>query len=234
MPAVIMMAGTGSDDDYLRRSFGPAVSSAGGELLALPPSAHLIDDYRRALDEAAARAVGTGRPFLVGGVSLGAVVALRWALDSEGHGCAGVLAALPPWSGPVRSSVAAASARLTADAIENDGLESAIEAMSATSPAWLAAELSRSWRALADRDLVGQLRIAAACDAPEPGEIAGLRVPLAVVAAPDDPLHPIGVARAWAGAAPRAALEECPLTEWGPEPARLGHAMAVAWRRLGD
>ena len=129
-------------------------------------------------------------------------------------------------------SIAAGSARVTADAIENDGLEAAIGAMSATSPAWLAAELSRSWRALADRDLVGQLRITAACDAPEPGEIAGLTVPLAVVGAPDDPLHPIGVARAWADAAPQAALEECPLTEWGPEPARLGQAMAAAWRRL--
>lgn len=232
MPTVIMMAGTGSDDDYLRRSFGPAVSSGGGELVALTPSAHLIDDYRRALDEAAARARAAGRPLLVGGVSLGAVVALRWALDREDAGCAGVLAALPPWSGPAHHSIAAGSARVTADAIENDGLEAAIGAMSATSPAWLAAELSRSWRALADRDLVGQLRIAAACDAPEPGEIAGLTVPLAVVGAPDDPLHPIGVARAWADAAPQAALEECPLTEWGPEPARLGHAMAAAWRRL--
>ena len=133
MPMVIMMAGTGSDDDYLRRSFGPAVTSAGDELVALPPSADLIDDYRRTLDEAAAQASAAGRRFLVGGVSLGAVVALRWALDRPRAGCAGVLAALPPWSGPAHRSVAAGSALITADSIESDGLEATIETMSPAS-----------------------------------------------------------------------------------------------------
>lgn len=232
MSRVILMAGTGSDDDYLRRSFGPAVAAAGGDLVALPPSARLIDDYRDRLDDAAAEARATGQRIVVGGVSIGAVVGLSWALDRGPGVCAGVLAALPPWSGPVGDSLAALSARLTAQAIDDDGLEATIAAMAAGSPDWLAAELSRSWRSLADRDLVGQLRIAATVTAPTLGEIAGLRVPLAIVGAPDDPLHPIDVARAWAEAAPAAQLTELHLSTWGPDESQLGEACLQSWRRL--
>lgn len=231
MPTVVLMAGTGSDDDYLRRSFGPAVAAAGAELVALPPSAALLDGYRDALNQVSAQARGRGEQIYVGGVSIGAVVGLTWAL-AHPDDCAGVLAALPPWSGPVGDSLAALSARLTADAVERDGLETTIAAMAATSPPWLAAELSRSWRALADRDLVGQLRSAATCTAPTVEQIGRLRVPLAVAAAPDDPLHPIAVARAWAAAAPAAALAETPLTEFGPRSALLGDTCLAAWRAL--
>lgn len=230
----VLMAGTGSDDDFLRRAFGPAITRAGWELRALAPSADLAGGYRTGLDEAAEAARARGRALVVGGVSIGAVLGLSWALDRTGDEvCAGVLAALPPWSGPPADGLAALSARLTADTVETDGLEAAIAGMSAGSPPWLAAELSRSWRALADRDLVGQLRTAAAITAPTPARIAGLTVPLAVAAAPDDPLHPIRVARDWAEAAPRAALVEVPLTEFGPDPRRLGDAALAAWRRAG-
>lgn len=228
MATVVLMAGTGSDDDYLRRAFGPAVADAGGELIALAPTARLIDDYRAALDAATERA----GPIVTGGVSIGAVVGLRWALDRGPQACAGVLAALPPWSGPVGDSLAALSARLTAQAIDDDGLAATIAAMSATSPPWLAAELSRSWQALADRDLAGQLRTAAATVAPAPDEIATLAVPLAIAGAPDDPLHPIAVAQAWAAAAPRAALTRVPLSGWGPRPRLLGDACLTSWRRI--
>ncbi|MCK0440490.1 alpha/beta hydrolase [Gordonia alkaliphila] len=230
MPTVILMAGTGSDDDYLRRSFGPAVAEAGADLQALAPSARLIDDYLDTLDAAADAAAAAGTTIVVGGVSIGAVVALRWVLDRGGAHCSGVLAALPPWSGPVGDSLAALSARVTADAVERDGLEPTIAAMAATSPPWLAAELSRSWRALADRDLVGQLRTAAAYRAPTLAEIAELPVPLAIAGALDDPLHPIEVARDWARAAPHAALTEIALSEWGPQPHLLGAACVNAWR----
>ncbi|MFT3662596.1 MAG: alpha/beta fold hydrolase [Gordonia sp. (in: high G+C Gram-positive bacteria)] len=233
MTAVFLMAGTGSDDDYLRRSFGPAIAEAGGELHALAPTAHLVDDYLATLDEVALAAREEGRAIVVGGVSIGAVVALRWALRRGGADCAGVLAALPPWSGPVGDSVAALSARITADALERDGLEPTIAAMAATSPDWLAAELSRSWRSLHDRDLVGQLRLAARCAAPTVDEIAALPVPLAIAAAPDDPLHPVRVAHDWAAAAPRAAVVETPLSEWGPHSRLLGDACLAAWRTAG-
>ncbi len=227
----VLMAGTGSDDDYLRRSFGPAIAEAGWELAAPAPSADLAAGYLARLDEAADTARARGRALVVGGVSIGAVLGLAWALDRTGDEvCAGVLAALPPWSGPPGDSLAALSARLTADAIETGGLEEAIAGMAAGSPPWLAAELTRSWRALADRDLVGQLRIAAGLRAPETARIAELGVPLGIAAAPDDPLHPIQVARDWAAAAPRAALAEVSLSEFGPRPRLLGDAALRAWR----
>lgn len=231
MPTVAVMAGTGSDDDYLRRSFGPAVAARGGELRALRPEPALVETYLAELDALAAR----GTPLLVGGVSIGAVVALSWALrQPPGGPCRGVLAVLPPWSGAPDDSPAAMSAQLTATAIEEQGLESAIAAMTAGSPDWLGAELGRSWRALADRDLPGQLRQAATLEAPTPQQISALIVPLAVVACPDDPLHPIAVARRWAAAAPRAVLSEVGLQEWGRHPRILGEAALTGWSAIGD
>lgn len=229
---LVLMAGTGSDDDYLRRSFGPAATEHGAELVTLPPSADLVDGYRRGLDAAAAEARAQQRRILVGGVSIGAVIGLAWALDhADDDVCAGVLAALPPWSGAPGESLAALSARLTADTVEADGVEAAIAAMAEGSPGWLAAELSRSWRALADRDLPGQLRQAARVIAPTLADLGGLGVPLGIAAAPDDLLHPLDVAHAWATAAPRAGVEEISLAEFGPRERLLGDACVRAWLR---
>lgn len=227
-PAVLVaLPGTGSDADYIRRAFGPAAASLGVDLIAPEPANDLVGGYRAALDAAA----GEGRPILVGGVSIGAAIALDWALDAGRSRCCGVLAALPAWSGSPEHAAAAHSATLTASSIERDGLEPTIGAMTATSPEWLAAELTRSWRGLAD-GLVTQLRCGAAYRAPGPAEIADLGVPLAVTAAIDDPVHPIGVARQWCAAAPRSALVEVTLAGWGARPALLGDSCARAWAAL--
>lgn len=227
MTVLIVMPGTGSDADFAARAFGSAAAEQGARLVALEPSADLVGDYWSALDAAATAA----DEILVGGVSIGAAIALDWALRSaHASRCIGVLAALPPWSGPVDDSLAALSAQITVDAIERDGLEPTIAHMTASSPAWLATELSRSWRALADHGLSAQLQTAATYTAPTLTEIARLSVPLGVVAAPDDPLHPIDVGRAWVDAAPRGAVREVPLTEFGPAEHLLGDACLRAWR----
>lgn len=229
--ALIAMPGTGSDDDYIRRAFGAAARLLDVELVAFAPTADLLPGYIRALDAAASE----HEAILVGGVSIGAVTALRWALDQPLYGrigaCAGVLAALPPWSGEPTRSPAAASARLTADAIESDGLDATIAAMVATSPDWLGVELSRSWRAQS-RDLVAQLRAAARCVAPTADEIATLTAPLAITAAIDDPLHPHEIAEEWSAAAPCADVVDVGLTQWGTDPAVLGTTCARTWLRL--
>lgn len=230
--ALIAMPGTGSDDDYIRRAFGPASRLLDVELIAVKPTADLIPGFIRALDSAARE----HESVLVGGVSIGAVTALRWALDGQSaHAgtatCAGVLAALPPWSGQPSGSLAAASARLTADAIERDGLDATIATMVSTSPEWLGVELSRSWRAQS-RDLVAQLRAASQCVAPTPDEISTLTVPLAITAAVDDPLHPRDIAEEWSAAAPCAEVVDVGLTQWGTDPSVLGTACARAWLRL--
>lgn len=227
MTLLIVMPGTGSDADFAARVFGPAAASLSARLVALEPGPDLVGGYQRRLDEL----VATGEDFFVGGVSIGAAIAAAWTIRSpSARRCHGVLAALPPWSGEVGDSLAALSARITADAIERDGLEPTITHMSATSPAWLAAELSRSWRSLADRGLVEQLRAAASYTAPTESEMAGLPVPLGVAAAPDDPLHPIDVGRTWTRAVAHGALREVALTEFGPAEHRLGDACLAAWR----
>ncbi|ALG84665.1 alpha/beta hydrolase [Gordonia phthalatica] len=227
MTVLVVMPGTGSDADFVARAFGPAAAEHGARLVALEPTADLVSGYWTRLDAVAAEA----DEILVGGVSIGAAIAVDWALRSAyASRCAGVFAALPPWSGPVGDSLAALSARITADAVERDGLEPTIAQMTASSPPWLAAELSRSWRSLADHGLLAQLRTASTYTAPTLDAIAGLRVPLGVAAAPDDPLHPIDVGREWVAAVPRGALREVPLTEFGPAEHLLGGACLTAWR----
>ncbi|MGW8813488.1 alpha/beta hydrolase [Gordonia terrae] len=215
--ALVVIPGTGSDADHASRSFGGAAADLGIELIALEPTASLIDGHRLGLE----RAARAHRSILVGGVSIGAAIALDWAIGDAGRRCSGVLAALPAWSGEAHTAPAAASAVATAEALERDGLEATIAAMTSSSPGWLAAELTRSWRRL-HPGLAAALREAAGYRAPVPAEIGGLTVPLAIVAAPDDPVHPIAVAREWHAAAPRSALAEVALDDWGRNPGLLG------------
>ncbi|MDT0220774.1 MULTISPECIES: alpha/beta fold hydrolase [Gordonia] len=227
--ALVGIPGTGSDADHVTRSFQRAAADLGVELIALDPTTPLIDGHLRGLE----RAAGAHRSILVGGVSIGAAIALEWALQDTDRRCAGVLAALPAWSGDAHSAPAAASAGATADALERDGLEATIAAMASSSPDWLAAELTRSWRGLYP-GLAGMLREAARHRAPTPAEIAGLTVPLAIVAAADDPVHPIAVAREWHAAAPQSTLVEIALDDWGHDPGVLGDELRAGLVALTD
>ena len=234
MTTVIVMPGTGSDEDYSRRVFGPGAARLGARLVCLEPTANLIEDYLTSMDAVAQREPRDSG-VIVGGVSIGAAVALRWALESAyAERCTGVLAALPPWTGTPDDSLAALSAILTADSVERDGLDAAIASMTETSPEWLGTELARSWRRLSDRGLVRQLRAAAAHVTPEESAIARLTVPLGVAVAPDDPLHPAQVGRAWAAVAPCAEVREAALTEFGPQPHLLGDACYDALELSGQ
>ncbi|MFT4199396.1 alpha/beta fold hydrolase [Gordonia sp. (in: high G+C Gram-positive bacteria)] len=220
---LVVMPGTGSDADYCERAFGPAARAAGLPLIALEPGGDLVTDYLSALDDAS-----RSGPVLAGGFSIGAAVATTWALRAGPQRCAGVWAVLPPWSGtPVRSP-AAASATVTADALERDGLDATIAAMAADSPPWLADELARSWSRLYP-GLIGQLRAAAALVGPTVDELAQLRVPLAVVVSDDDPIHPRAVGEQWAAAAERSAVRSTTLDAWVREPALLGRLARDAW-----
>ncbi|ATD70706.1 MULTISPECIES: alpha/beta hydrolase [Gordonia] len=225
--ALVVIPGTGSDADHVTRAFGHAAAMLGVELVALEPTPDLVAGHRRGLERAAVEHDSV----LVGGVSIGAAIALEWALADTGDRCAGVFAALPAWSGDADSALAAASARATADAMERDGLDATVTAMAASSPDWLAAELSRSWGRL-HPEVIGQLRDAADYSAPTPEQITRLTVPLALVAAPDDAIHPIAVARTWHDAAPRSALVEVTLEGWGRDPALLGDSCLAAYTRL--
>jgi pimeloyl-ACP methyl ester carboxylesterase len=219
---VVLLAGTGSDDDYVYRAFSPALHDCGATVVTpAPEPQHLVAGYRRALDEAAR----TG-PIAVGGVSIGAAVAAAWALAHPSH-AVGVLAALPAWTGAPDAAPAALAANYSAHVLRRAGLASAIAQMRASSPAWLADELTRSW--------VGQwpalpdaMEEAAQYVAPTSAELATLSVPMGVAAATDDLVHPVEVAFEWVAAAPRAALRTVTLDDMGADAGALGAACVGA------
>src|SRR5712675_1376682 len=197
----VLLAGTGSDDDYVYRAFSAALHDVGAVVVTPAPQPdRLIDGYRDALDNAARAA-----PIAVGGVSIGAAVAAGWALAHPGHAVA-VLAALPAWTGEPDTAPAALAARHSAEVLRRDGLASATAQMRASSPPWLADELTRSW--------VGQW--------------PALPDPMGVASATDDPVHPVEVGIEWVAAAPRAALRTVTLDEMGADPAVLGAACLAA------
>jgi pimeloyl-ACP methyl ester carboxylesterase len=219
---VVLLPGTGSDDDYVYRAFSAALHDVGATVITpAPEPVGLVEGFRRELDNAARLG-----PIAVGGVSIGAAVATSWALAHPSHAVA-VLAALPAWTGPPGNAPATLAAQHSAHQLRTDGLASTIAAMRASSPAWLADELTRSW--------VGQwpalpdaMQQAAAYVAPTCEELAALAAPMGVAAATDDLVHPVEVALEWVAAAPRAALRTVTLDAMGVDPAVLGAACVAA------
>ncbi|MDT5219953.1 MAG: hypothetical protein QOF15_2058 [Mycobacterium sp.] len=186
-----------------------------------PQPDRLIDGYLAALDDSARHGA-----IAVGGVSIGAAVAATWALAHPEITIA-VLAALPAWNGDSSSAPAAHAARYTAAQLRRDGLEATTSQMRASSPPWLADELARSWRVQWPQ-LPDAMEEAAAYVAPSCAELSRLAPPLGVVAAIDDPIHPLQVAMDWVTAAPRAALRTVTLDEMGAHTAALGVACLAA------
>jgi pimeloyl-ACP methyl ester carboxylesterase len=219
---VVLLPGTGSDDDYVYRAFSGVLHDVGATVVTVAPEpASLVRGYRRELDNASRLS-----PIVVGGVSIGAAVATTWALSRPSRASA-VLAALPPWTGAPVNAPAALTARQSANELRRDGLASAIAALRVSSPTWLADELTRSW--------VGQwpalpdaMDEAAAYVGPTCEELESLAVPMGVAAATDDPIHPVEVALEWVAAAPRASLRTVTLDAMGVDPAVLGAACVAA------
>lgn len=218
----VLLPGTGSDDDYVYRAFSPALHEVGAVVMVQAPKpGRLIAGYREALDNAAREG-----PIAVGGVSLGAAVAAAWAIAHPGHAVA-VLAALPAWTGPPQSAPAALSALASAHELRRDGLVAATARMRASSPPWLADELTRSWVGQWP-ELPDAMEAAAAYVAPTSGQLEGLTAPMGVASASDDPLHPLEVGVEWVAAAPYASLRTVTLAEVGTDPAVLGAACLAA------
>jgi pimeloyl-ACP methyl ester carboxylesterase len=219
---VVLLPGTGSDDDYVYRAFSGALHDVGATVVtAAPQPEALVEGYRRELDNASRLG-----PIVVGGVSIGAAVATSWALARPSL-AVGVLAALPPWTGAPVNAPAALTARHSAHECRRDGLASAIAALRASSPAWLADELTRSWvgqwPALPDAMDEAADYVGPTCE-----ELESLAVPMGVAAATDDPIHPVEVALEWVAAAPQAALRTVTLDAMGADPAVLGAACVAA------
>ena len=227
---MVLLAGTGSDEVFVTEVFAGPAAEHGLALRAVRPvpGPGLAEEYLAALDKAAAE----HGPIVAGGISLGAHLAVEWALREPGS-CAGLVLAMPGWHGPVDAAPAALAARLSADRVDDVGVESALEQATAGVPGWLAAELNRAWRRAGD-GLADALRVAATRPAPELAELRRIGVPAGVAGCADDPVHPIAVARAWAAALPRAGLASITFAELGADRANLGRAALTAFRSAAD
>ncbi|OZC99696.1 hypothetical protein CH275_22080 [Rhodococcus sp. 06-235-1A] len=213
----IVLPGTGSDARFAEDAFSAAFESVGLTTIPVEPNpAGVVESYLAALDRAALR---HGR-ILVGGISLGAAVAARWAVDNPSNTVALALV-LPAWTGDPTGSPAALSAEYTAGSLREHGLETVTAAMESSSPPWLARTLRRSWAAQWP-DLPDALDEAARHRSLELDELARIEFPAVVVGAVDDAVHPIEVARQWAQVIPGCALRTVTLDSIGRDPGCLG------------
>jgi pimeloyl-ACP methyl ester carboxylesterase len=215
---VVALPGTGSDADFACRAFGPACTARGLELIAVEPDPRaVVASFRAALDTAA-----RSGPVLAAGISLGAAIAVEWAGEHP-EATTGVIAALPAWTGPDTTACPAAlSAGATAAQLRADGLDAVIERMRRSSPRWLADALTQSWRTQWPH-LPEALQEAADYKWPGTERLGTLEVPVAIVTAIDDPVHPLAVAQEWAELIPRSELIRITLDELGADPGVLGH-----------
>ncbi|MCP2260750.1 Lysophospholipase, alpha-beta hydrolase superfamily [Streptoalloteichus tenebrarius] len=228
----VLVPGTGSDAEFVRRAFAGPLAALGFRLVAVSPrpGPRLVDEHLAALDRAA---LAAGHPVVVGGVSLGAHLAAEWAARNPGS-CAGLLLAMPGWTGPAGEGDDAAPAALaalaSAGSVDRLGLEAALRAATDGVPDWLAEELDRSWR-WHGTGLADSLRAAARHPAPDVGTLRRITAPAAVVCCVDDPVHPREVAERWAAALPNAERESITLDALGADRESLGRAAVLALLR---
>ncbi len=224
----VLLPGAGSDQRFLDGAFR-APLAAFGIALAVPPRGL---QHQAALDAALADADG---PLLVGGVSLGAHVAVDWAARLTGPAAGrlrGLLLVMPAWTDDPDTAPAALAAAGTARTLRAGGLPAAIAEARCGAPGWLADELARAWTA-AGAGLADELAGAAARRGPGLPALRRVPAPAGVVGLTDDPLHPCQVAVQWAAALPSAALVSTTLLALGRDRASLGRAAVLGWLRAG-
>jgi pimeloyl-ACP methyl ester carboxylesterase len=224
----VLLPGTGSDEVFVRSVFQVPLAAVGLQIVTPSPrpGADLGESFLTALEQAA-----TDGPILAGGISFGAHLAAEWALRNPDR-CAGLLLALPAWSGEPGESPAAVSARLGADLVRAGGVAAALGELTGSVDPWLADELGRAWRGYG-AGLADSLRVAADRPAPTLAELGKLDMPVGVAGCVDDPIHPLRVATEWAGAVGRGALCTTSLEIIGVDPEALGRATVLAWLRAG-
>lgn len=237
-PAMLVLHGVGSSSRFVRDAFGQPVHDAGWRLLTADlrghgastpvtdPGAHGFD---RHVDDVAALAARFA-PAVVGGVSLGGHAAV--GAVAAGVPCDAVLACLPAWSGravPGRGPHAAVAAEVAEVGVA--GMVARFRT-DTTMVAWLRDVLVRDWSAHDPQSLAAALTALDGGQAPTSAELADLPVPLAVVGWPDDPGHPLAVARDWRRVAPRAHLAETSLDAVERDRTALGRAAVAALTAL--
>lgn len=238
-PAWVVAHGVGSSPRFVGEAFSEAVVGSGHRLVTYDlrghgarrpvtdPSRHTVDAHVADL----AAVVGRVRPVVVGGVSLGGHVAAFLAAAAP-EVVPTALACLPAWTGRQPPGVgphAAVAAAVAADGI--DGLLASFREDRAMRP-WLREVLLRDWPTHDAASLAAALRALDGGLAPSERDLRSLTSPLAVVAWPDDPGHPIEVGRAWAEWAPRAVLGTLTLGALDDDVGALGRTAVATVARL--
>jgi pimeloyl-ACP methyl ester carboxylesterase len=218
-PAWVLAHGVGSSARFVATAFAGSVVAAGcrlvaydlrghgGSLTAPDVADHHLDVHVADLAAVVAAVAGgdPAGPAVVGGISLGGHAAVR--LVASGAVAPGaVLACLPAWTGratPGEGPHAAVAAQV--DAVGIAGILAQLRGDLALA-GWLRRTLVTDYARHDPASLAAALRALDGGVAPMEAELAALAVPLAVVAWPDDPGHPLAVAERWVALAPRAAL----------------------------
>lgn len=208
-----MVHGAGSTVATARSLFEPMITHA----IHDPIRWHGVEDrsgdvvsIARAIGRWVARTPPSGGPRLVCGISLGAHASALAA--QTGHGLAdhspdGLILALPAWTGApdATASITAHTGQL----IATMGREATLETIAAQTPVhaqWLLEFIATDWERYSPDCLVQALSSAATGSAPTLEDLAHVRVPSLVIGAPDDPLHPVGIAREWYGVLPHGTF----------------------------
>jgi hypothetical protein len=187
----VLAHGSGSTGEFVHRALGPALAARGWLTVAVEDRTGEVGAVQTAIEQTVRR---TGAR-LVGGVSLGAHAAARWAAERGPDDLDGLLLVLPAWTGPP-GEVASASAASAPVVEEVGGAEAGRLARDGS---WVGEELARAWPTYGT-GLAPALRATAGSPGPDLAHLRSLDVPTGVVGLLDDPFHPVEVAREWADA----------------------------------
>ncbi|MDX1658486.1 MAG: alpha/beta hydrolase [Nitriliruptorales bacterium] len=236
---LVVAHGVGSSAQFVHEAFGAPLADAGWRVVAFDLRGHGgSSPARRPVDhrlEAHAEDLWTVAAEIgaraVGGISLGGHAAVAVALEDP-SAVEVVLACIPAWTG--RAVPGTGPHAAVAERVRDVGIRAVVTGFESDDalPRWLRRVLIRDWTAADAESLRVALEGLEGGMAPTEAELRRLTVPLAVVAWPDDPGHPIEVAGAWADWAPRASLETLPLDDLEEDLESFGRAAARALDRL--
>lgn len=239
VPGILLVHGAGSSTTFLEEALAPPLAAAGWRVVAAPLRGHagstpVTDAAGHAHDRLVADVVAVARASgveAVGGVSRGAHAAVGAVVD--GLAVRAVVACLPAWTGravPGEGPHAAVAAE-----VRHAGIAAMIERVREDRGMvpWLREVLLRDWARHDPGSLAAALLALDGGAAPTGAQLAALRAPLAVVGWPDDPGHPLAVARDWASAVPHGALRTTSLAAVQRDRTALGRTAVSALRAFG-
>lgn len=227
---VVMAHGAGSSSDFLAAAF-PAETLGVADCRYVDDRSGSIGPVMSGLASEAT----PDRPTILGGVSLGAHAAGRLLArtDLPPHVVGGLLV-MPAWTG-APDSVAALTAA-AAEALAALGPAGVLAELDPTD--WVTPLLAAAWRSRTPADLVAELATAADQPGPELKMLTRIRVPVAVIALRDDPLHPQAVAAQWVESIDNAVLRTlgraAPQDDLPAFGRAAGDALEEVWNRRGQ